>query len=74
MGSGGQEILAEGLLAAQQWQVVMQEKVHSHQLIPSGGKLISIFFIPPTPTMKQLPSQFLFSFKSSALVRFFFFF
>lgn len=32
---GGQEILAEGVFATQQWLVVMQEKMHSHQLIPT---------------------------------------
>lgn len=53
---GGQEILAQGVLATQQWLVVMQEKMHSHQLITTVVRNWSAYYF--SPRMKQLPSLF----------------
>lgn len=67
IGWGGQEILAEGLLATQQWLVVIQEKMHSHQLIPTVVGNWSAISSPQWSNFHCSP----FSLKSSALVRFF---
>lgn len=68
VGVGGQEILAEGVLAKQQWLVVMQEKMHSHQLIPTVVGNWSAFSSSQWSNLYHCSP---FSVKSSALVRFF---